>query len=190
VSKLLDIDQTLLDYHAELEGRSTSNGEKVPLYWEEGEEHHLIFRNPRTASLLTLYWSIQTLLYSALSTLHTSLLQTHTLHHLPLDDPRTNRFLTLAPSTKSTWLQSARNILRSFEYCMRVSEGSATPPAGIGVALEIAIDILQQRRAAEKGLEGGDAGEASGSNGCEAELEQALSAREEMGRRWVAIMLA
>jgi len=192
LSKLLDIDQELLDFHADTEEESTKNGEKVEglLYWEEGEEHQLVFCNARTASLLNLYWSIQTLLYSALTTLHTRLLQTNTLHLLPTHDPRTTRFLTLAPSANNTWLQSVRKILRSFEYCMKESACSATPPAGIGVALEIVIDILQQRRAAEEMLEGRSSDAESGEQGCEIELEQALAARKEMGKKWVAIMLA
>jgi len=73
---------------------------------------------------------------------------------------------------------------------MKESACSATPPAGIGVALEIVIDILQQRRAAEEMLEGRSSDAESGEQGCEIELEQALAARKEMGKKWVAIMLA
>jgi hypothetical protein len=163
-----------------------------PLYWEEGEEEvdqKLTFCNYRTASLLTLYWSIQTLLFSALSTLHTSLLQTHTLQHLPLNDPRTSRFLEVAPSSKVHWLESLRNILSSVQYCMRESVGSATPPAGIAVALEIVIDILGQKREEER-MRGSNDWLGVSSGGCKVELDRALAAREEIGRRWVAIMLA
>ena len=76
---------------------------------------------------------------------------------------------------------------------MRESVGSATPPAGVGVALEIVIDVLQQRREGEKTAmtaEGNFDFEICGSGGCQAELEQAWKAREEMGRRGVAIILA
>ena len=191
LSKLLDIDQELLSFHAELETKYCEG----PLYWQEGDDETLTFPSPRIASLLTLYWSIQTLLYSSLSTLHTNMLQTNTLRHVSQDssDPRTIRFHALAPAAKSHWLESVRKILASFEYCMRESVGSATPPAGVGVALEIVIDVLQQRREGEKTAmtaEGNFDFEICGSGGCQAELEQAWKAREEMGRRGVAIILA
>jgi hypothetical protein len=195
LSKLLDIDQELLSFHAELK---LNNEEKGPLYWQEKDDGTLAFPSPRLASLLTLYWSIQTLLYSSLSALHATMLQTNTLHHVSHDssDPRTIRFHALAPASKSHWLESVRKILASFEYCMRESVGSATPPAGMGVALEIVIDVLRQRRGGEEtGMEAEgnidfEVGGIGGGGGFQAELEQALAAREEMGRRWVAIMLA
>jgi len=205
LSKLLDIDQELVSFYTEIETRNETDG---PLYWKErNQTKTLTFRNPRTASLLTLYWSIQTLLYSSLSILHAKMFQTNTLRHLSQDssDPRIIRFHTLcsAPSSapSSYWLESVRKVLATFEYCMRESAGSATPPAGMGVALEIVIDILQQRRSGEKaavegeggvdfGLGGVGGGGVDGGGGCQAELEQAREAREVMGRRWVAIMLA
>ena len=57
LSKLLDIDQELLSFHAELETKYCEG----PLYWQEGDDETLTFPSPRIASLLTLYWSIQTL---------------------------------------------------------------------------------------------------------------------------------
>lgn len=53
---------------------------------------------------------------------------------------------------------------------MTATSNSAGPPS-IGVALEIVIDIMRQK------------------TGCEDEYRKALAARDEMGKRWAAILL-
>jgi hypothetical protein len=176
LSRLLDIDAELEAFYNELHARST-----YPLYWEAltsgcftqenidpSAPSHLEFADHKTASLLTLYWSIATMVWSALEGIHAGLLQTNTLHLLP-DTSRTKRFSDLAPSRH--WLRLIQTINRSMDYCMTATSGYAGPPA-IGVALEIIIDIMNQK------------------SGCEDEYLKAIEARDEMGRRWAAILLS
>lgn len=175
MSRLLDIDAELESFYSRLQARAT-----CPLFWqtpksgvftpdaERSGPSHLTFTDHKTASLLTLYWSIATMVWSALEGIHASLSQTGILQSLP-DSPRTSRFLDLAPTRY--WLSPIRNILRSIDYCMGVKIGSGSPP-GIGLALEIIIDIMRPKP------------------WCEDEYMKAVEARDEMGKRWAAILLS
>lgn len=176
LSRLLDIDAELEDFYNNLQAKNM-----CPLFWvspssgffaqddsETGAPSRLEFPDHKTASLLTLYWSIATMVWSALEGIHAGLLQTHTLQLLP-DSPRITRFLDLAP--RRHWLSLVRNILRSIDYCMTVKAGSANPP-GIGLALEIIIDVMKPKP------------------WCDDELQNAVDARDEMGKRWAAILLS
>jgi hypothetical protein len=176
MSRLLDIDAELESFYSGLQSVTI-----CPLFWEApisgvfspgdiecSGPSHLAFTDHKTASLLTLYWSIATMVWSALEGIHASLLQTGILQSLP-DSPRTARFFDLAP--KRYWLTPVRNILRSTDYCMAVKTGSGSPP-GIGLALEIIIDIMRAKP------------------GCEDEFKKAVEARDEMGKRWAAILLS
>ncbi|GAB7329039.1 hypothetical protein MBLNU13_g00885t1 [Cladosporium sp. NU13] len=175
MSRLLDIDAELESFYGSLQARAT-----CPLFWEtptsgvftpdaeRSGPSHLTFADHKTASLLTLYWSIATMVWSALEGIHASLLQTGILQSLP-DSPRTTRFFDLAPTRY--WLSPIRNILRSIDYCMAVKTGSGSPP-GIGLALEIIIDIMRPKP------------------WCEDEYTKAVEARDEMGKRWAAILLS
>lgn len=86
------------------------------------------------------------MVWSALTTLHTTLL-THfpsTLASLLPSTPRTTHFLTHA--TQETWLRSVQNITRSVDFCVRAAEiegGGERGPPGIGIALEIVLDVLK-----------------------------------------------
>lgn len=176
LSRLLDIDAELdTFYHGLLSGCEPALFWEAPasglVMQEEGAADvpaRLEFADHRTASLLTLYWSIATMVWSALEGIHAGLVQSHTLHLLP-DSPRTIKFTALAPSRH--WLHQVRNILRSIDYCMGVPTKSAGPP-GIGIALEIIIDTMRPKA------------------GCEVEFKRAVEARDEMGRRWAAILLS
>ena len=176
MSRLLDIDTELEIFYGDLQARNV-----CPLFWEApasgvftpngvgyGGPSHLVFADLKTASLLTLYWSIVTMVWSALEGIHAGLTQTHTLRSLP-DSPRTARFLDFA--SKRHWLETVRNILRSVNYCMTATTGSASPP-GIGLALEIIIDVMRPKP------------------WCEDEFRKAVEARDEMGKRWAAILLS
>lgn len=178
LSRLLDIDTDLEAFHSKLETDTP-----CPLYWEtpspspfdgttqdRNDSPHLTFPSLPLASLLTLYWYIEVMVWSALEGIHSGLSQTQTLCLLPAS-PQTSRFQSLAPT--SHWLLAVRKIVRSIDYSMAMTAGSATPP-GIGVALEIVIDVMRKKAV---GM-------------CEEEMERALEAREEMGRRWAAIFLA
>jgi hypothetical protein len=175
LSRLLDIDADLQSFYGDLLARST-----CPLFWEaptsgcftqdtdSSAPTHFVFANHRTASLLTLYWAVATMVWSSLEAIHAGLLQTNTLHLLP-DSPRIARFADLAPTRH--WLHLVQTINRSMDYCMTATSGHAGPPA-IGVALEIIIDIMRQKTE------------------CEDEYVKAIEARDEMGRRWAAILLS
>jgi hypothetical protein len=176
MSRLLDIDAELEGFYSGLQSTTI-----CPLFWEaptsgvfspgdieRNGPSHLAFADHRTASLLTLYWSIATMVWSALEGIHASLLQTSILQSLP-DSPRTARFFDLAP--ERYWLSSVRNILRSIDFCMTVKTGSGSPP-GIGLALEIIIDIMRSKP------------------WCDDEYKKAVEARDEMGKRWAAILLS
>lgn len=180
LSRLLDIDADLETFYNKLETEHIG-----PLYWEvpsaalsttpssppkSNFNINLTFPSLPLASLLTLYWSIEVMVWSALEGIHSGLLHTHTLSLLPTS-PQTRRFKSLAPT--SHWLLLVQKIVRSIDYSMNMTAGSATPP-GIGVALEIVIDVMRQKPITV----------------CEEELGRALGAREEMGRRWAAIFLA
>lgn len=178
LSRLLDIDEELDSYYHAL---LTDNA--VPLFWKAPTSEffaqsgssdaskspaRLEFADQKTASLLSLYWSIATMVWSALETIHAGLVQSHTLHLLP-DSPRAKKFKALAPNRH--WLDLVRNILRSVDYCMDSTSEPASPP-GIGIALEIIIDTMRPKTA------------------CEVEYKRAVEARDEMGRRWAAILLS
>ncbi|KAM0723811.1 hypothetical protein Q7P37_000801 [Cladosporium fusiforme] len=179
LSRLLDIDADLEILYGEFEDFAHAQGER--LYWEGEKEVEddedgpspLHFPSLRTASLLTLHWSILTMVWSALSTLHTTLTNTSFPLSLLPASAQTTRFLDLAP--RAHWLQMVRNITRSTAYCIRaaIDEGARTPP-GIGVALEIVIDVMKDKEGEE----------------CRVEMMRAMRARVELGRRWVAILLA
>jgi hypothetical protein len=176
MSRLLDIDAELDSFYYDLQARTTcllfweapTSGVFTPDDIERSGPSHLAFVDQKTASLLTLYWSIATMVWSALEGIHAGLFQMDILQSLP-DSPQTTRFLELAP--KHHWLTLVRNILRSTKYCMTVKAGSPGPP-GIGVALEIIIDIMRLKP------------------WCEDELREAVEARDEMGKRWAAILLS
>lgn len=176
MSRLLDIDAELESFYSGLQSMTS-----CPLFWEaptsgvlspgdteRSDPSHFAFTDHKTASLLTLYWSIATMVWSALEGIHASLLQTGVLQSL-LDSPRSTRFFDLAP--RRYWLTPVRNILRSVGYCMAVKTGSGSPP-GIGLALEIIIDIMRAKP------------------WCEDEYKKAVEARDEMGKRWAAILLS
>lgn len=176
LSRLLDIDEELDTYYHGL-----LSGSVPAFFWEAptsgcftdderdlNASTRLEFADHRIASLLTLYWSIATMVWSALEGVHAGLVQSHTLHLLP-DSPRTAKFTALAPSRH--WLQQVRNILRSIDYCMGAPNKSGGPP-GIGIALEIIIDTMRPK------------------SGCDVEFKRAVEARDEMGRRWAAILLS
>lgn len=110
------------------------------------------------------------MVWSSLEGIHAGLAQTHSLPYLP-PSPRTERFTALAP--QAHWQHAVRRIVRSVAYCLETTKSTAPP--GIGVALEIVIDVLR--------------GKGEGAGGCVLELREAERAREEMGRRWVAILL-
>jgi hypothetical protein len=176
LSRLLDIDADLESFYGDLLARNT-----CPLFWEAPTSgcftqedidpsalSNLEFADHKTASLLTLYWSVATMVWSSLEGIHAGLLQTNTLDLLP-SSPRIARFVYLAPTRH--WLHLVQTINRSMDYCMTATSGYAGPPA-IGVALEIIIDIMRQK------------------TGCEDEYLKAIEARDEMGRRWAAILLS
>ena len=176
MSRLLDIDAELESFYNDLHARTT-----CPIFWEihtsevftpddigHSGSSHLAFVDHKTASLLTLYWSIATMVWSALEGIHAGLIQTYAFQSLS-DSPRTARFMDLAP--KRHWLSLVRNILRSVDYCMSVTTDSPGPP-GIGLALEIIIDIMRPKP------------------WCQDEYEKAVDARHEMGKRWAAILLS
>jgi len=176
MSRLLDIDAELESFYRNLHSRST-----CPLFWEtptsgvfpsddteRSGPSHLTFTDHKTASLLTLYWSIAAMVWSSLEGIHASLVPTGILQSLP-KSPRTSRFFNLAP--ERYWLRPIRNILRSIDFCMAVTTGSGSPPGG-GLALEIIIDIMRQKP------------------WCEDEYRKAVEARDEMGKRWAAILLS
>jgi hypothetical protein len=176
MSRLLDIDAELSVFYCGLQARTV-----CPLFWEApssrvftpdnievGSPAHLAFADHKTASLLTLYWSIAAMVWSALEGVHAGLKQTDVLQSLP-ESPRSARFLDLAP--KHHWLSLVQNVLRSIKYCMAVKADSPGPP-GIGVALEIIIDIMRAKP------------------WCEDEFRKAVEARAEMGKRWAAIFLS
>lgn len=177
MSRLLDIDAELESFCRGLQSRTT-----CPLFWEtrasgvftpEDDNEpsgpsHFTFTNQKTASLLTLYWAIVAMVWSSLEGIHTSLLQTGVLQSLP-ESSRTARFFDLAP--RRHWLHPVRDILRSMDFCMGENKGSGGPPGG-GLALEIIIDIMRQKP------------------WCENEYRKAVEARDEMGKRWAAILLS
>lgn len=200
LSRLLDIDADLQAFYSKLE---VDNG-PGPFFSAEVEEEeeeegganildsdnndnnnnnpsssppnlsNLTFPSLALASLLTLHWAIQVMVWSALEGLHAGLQQTHTLPTISRSGTEQQsaqivRFLKLAP--KQHWLTQVRNIVRSVHYSLAMTEGSVTPP-GIGVALEIVIDIMAQ-----------------GKKGCGEEMRRAMEARGEMGRRWARIFL-
>jgi hypothetical protein len=175
MSRLLDIDAELESFYSDLQARAT-----CLLFWEtptsgvftpdaeRSGPSNLTFSDHKTASLLTLYWSIATMVWSALEGIHSSLSQNGIIQSLPAS-PRTARFFDLAPTRY--WLSPIRNILRSIDFCMAVKKGSGSPP-GIGLALEIIIDIMRPKP------------------WCENEYRKAVEARDEMGKRWAAILLS
>jgi len=176
MSRLLDIDADLESFYRGLQSRTSR-----PLFWEtrasgvftpddneRGGLSHLAFTDHKTASLLTLYWSIVSMVWSSLEGIYTSLSYVGVLQSLP-ESPRSARFFELAP--RRHWLGPIRDILRSMDYCMGENKGSTGPPGG-GLALEIIIDIMRQKP------------------WCEDEYRKAVEARDEMGKRWAAILLS
>ena len=158
-----------------------------PLYWEQASPKPmnginsrvddgdavlvfpptLSFQNPGMALVLSLYWSMLTMVWSGLADLYPLFIQhgavevfTNALDHGQQVSPESMQFL---------WLDRARKVFQSVAFCTTAKSLESGPPR-ISTALNIVIDTIKNRK------EGA------------AEYAWAVRARKEIGERWVRLL--
>ena len=126
----------------------------------------LQFPNLEVARILTLYWSMLSLVWSSLADISA------TLHRLSLNNlvgseaDRITRNLATKPKD---WLDPARKVCQSVNFCTS-NEALGIGALMIAVPLSIVIDVMKDR------------------SGCELEYNKAVEARNEISRRWLRVL--
>jgi hypothetical protein len=180
IEDLLALENRMQVYYADL-SRSYSE----PLFWdispvvtgvndfdgstcpsEPAIRSALHFRDVEMARILTLYWAIQSMVWSGLNDLWGAVQGLTTNNSLGPEFEQLYRSLALGPRD---WLDPIRKVCQSLDFCnSEASQGLG--PMVIAVPLDVVLGVMKNR------------------SGCDAEYKEARRVRQDVSRNWLRVL--
>ena len=126
----------------------------------------LYFGDIELARILTLYWAIQSMVWSGLNDLWGAAQGLIASNMLGPEFEQVHRSLALGPRD---WLEPIRKVCQSFDFCSsEASQGLG--PMVIAVPLDIVLGVMKNR------------------SGCDAEYKEARRVRQDVSRNWLRVL--